>query len=356
MSGIQTENTGDPTGGGKNVGWQENNDWMDYSVNVATAGTYTINFRAATPNTGVQFQLRNASGTSLATVTVPNTGGWQTYQTFSAQVTLPAGQQTLRIYTTDAKVSGWNINWWEIAGATATPPPSTTFTTHIEAENYSAMSGIQTENTGDPTGGGKNVGWQENNDWMDYSVNIPSAGTYTVNFRAATPNTGVQFQLRNASGTSLATVTAPNTGGWQTYQTFSTQVTLPAGQQTIRIYTTDAKVSGWNINWWEITNSNASATSISKVTDITSSITTSIDIFPASITDRFALKVDNTLTGNMLVEIKDATGAVKKTFNVTKSAAGATQTYLSASDLTAGEYTLQVTMGTWKQTTRLLKL
>ena len=54
----------------------------------------------------------------------------------------------------------------------------------IEAENFIAMSGIQTEATAD-IGGGLDVGWQDNNDWMDYSVNVSSSGIYTANFRVA---------------------------------------------------------------------------------------------------------------------------------------------------------------------------
>jgi predicted esterase len=274
MSGIQTENTGDP-GGGQDVGWQENNDWMDYAVNVATAGTYTVSFRVATVNTGVTFQLRKSDGTALATVTAPNTGWWQTYQTVTAQVTLAAGQQTLRIFTTNAQGSGWNFNWMDFAAATTTPtpptPPSTSTTTHIEAESYTTMSGIQTENTSD-AGGGLNVGWQENNDWMDYSVNVATAGTYTVSFRVATVNTGVQFQLRKSDGTSLATITAPNTGWWQTYQTVSAQVTLAAGQQTLRIFTTNAQGSGWNFNWWELVGPTTTTTPTPPVTTFTQRI------------------------------------------------------------------------------------
>ncbi|HWJ91638.1 MAG TPA: carbohydrate-binding protein, partial [Flavisolibacter sp.] len=356
MSGIQTETTGDAAGGGLNVGWQENNDWMDYSVNVAAAGTYTVNFRVATTNTGVQFQLRNASGTALATVTVPNTGWWQTYQTISAQVTLPAGQQTLRIVTTDAKGSGWNINWWEIVGtATPPPPPATTTSIKIEAESYTAMSGIQTENTGD-AGGGLNVGWQENNDWMDYSVNVPAAGTYTVNFRVATTNTGVQFQLRNSSGTSLATVTVPNTGWWQTYQTVSAQVTLPAGQQTLRIVTTDAKGSGWNINWWQITNNTSTGQAVKLATSGgTEVFSESIEVFPNPVTDRFFLKVDNNQTGMMNIEISDMTGKVQKQFSVIKQSSGSTQTYLPAGALAPGSYVVKVNMSGWTGTAKLIK-
>jgi len=355
MYGIQTENSGD-AGGTLNVGWQENGDWMDYSVNVAAAGTYTVSFRVATVNTGVQVQLRNASGTTLGTVTVPNTGWWQTYQTVTTTVTLPAGQQTLRIYTSDAKGSGWNFNWWELAGpaTTTTPtPPVTTFTQRIEAEAYSTMYGIQTENTGD-AGGTLNVGWQETGDWMDYSVNIPSAGTYTVNFRVATVNTGVQAQLRNAAGTTLTTITVPNTGWWQTYQTVSAQVTLPAGQQTLRIYTSDAKGSGWNFNWWEITNATTRSAGVDDV--ITRTDLTTAEVFPAQITSRFALKVDNKLTGTMSIDVVDAQGNVKKSFTVNKAATGAIQTYLSVSDLAAGQYTLRVSMNGWNGSTNFEKL
>src|SRR6476661_8891420 len=65
---------------------------------------------------GAKFEVRNSGGTALATVSVPSTGTYQTWQTISATATLPAGQQTLRIFTT-ASPAGWNFNWWEIAGA-----------------------------------------------------------------------------------------------------------------------------------------------------------------------------------------------------------------------------------------------
>jgi hypothetical protein len=188
-------------------------------------------------------------------------------------------------------------------------------------------------------------------------VNVPSAGTYTVNFRVATTNTGVQFQLRNAAGTSLATVTVPNTGWWQTYQVVSAQVTLPAGQQTLRIVTTDAKGSGWNINWWEITTAasqSIASASVTKATDI-SATTASLQVFPNPFTDRFALTVINDLTGAMKVEIFNTSGAVQKQFSLTKGSAGATQTYLSAGDIPAGEYILKVSMSNWTETTKLIK-
>ena len=59
---------------------------MDYSVN-SSAGTYAINLRVASPSGG-QLQIRNSAGAVLATVSIPNTGGYQNWQTVSANVLL----------------------------------------------------------------------------------------------------------------------------------------------------------------------------------------------------------------------------------------------------------------------------
>jgi hypothetical protein len=245
MNGVAKESTTD-AGGGQNVGYIDTGDWMDYSVTASAAGTYSVNLRVASPSGG-QLQIQSSTGTVLATVAVPNTGGYQSWQTVTANIALAAGTQTIRIYSTS---NGWNFNWWEIAGAgssTPPPPPTTGSSTHIEAENYTTMSGVQTENTTD-VGGGQNVGYIDTGDGMDYSVSIASAGSYPVNLRVASPNGG-QLQIKNSAGTVLATVTVPNTGGYQNWQTVTATITLPAGSQTLRIYSSS---NGWNFNWWEI--------------------------------------------------------------------------------------------------------
>jgi predicted esterase len=354
MYGIQTENTLD-AGGGKNVGWQDNNDWMDYGVNVATAGTYTIDFRVATPNNGSQFQLRNSSGSVLATVNVPNTGSYQTWQTVSAIVTLPAGQQTLRVYTNNSS-GGWNLNWMNFSsGTTTTPPPPSTSSIHIEAESYSSMYGILTEPTSD-AGGGKDVGYQDNNDWMDYSANIASAGSYTVNLRVASLYGGGQFQIRNSSGTVLATVNVPSTGGYQTWQTVSTTLTLPAGQQTLRIFTVNSG-GGWNLNWFDILASVSGAiTTASKDSAVlVNDPASALQVFPNPVEDRFALKISNSLKGQIKISIVNTAGQQLKQFILQKTQTGTLQSYLSVADLPKGDYILTAVLNQWKQSVKLIK-
>jgi chitinase len=140
------------------------------------------------------------------------------------------------------------INQVVLSRGGTTPPPTTAAQAvpgTLQAESYTAMSGIQTETTTD-TGGGQNVGYIDAGDWLDYAVNVSTAGSYTLSFRVASLSGGGQVQLRNAAGTSLGSVTVGATGGWQTWTTLTTTVTLPAGAQTLRVY---AVAGGFNLNY-----------------------------------------------------------------------------------------------------------
>jgi beta-glucanase (GH16 family) len=254
MSGVQTETTSD-TGGGLNVGWIETGDYMNYNVNVNTSGSYTVGFRVASPNANTQVQLKKG-GTVLTTVTIPNTGGWQVWTTVNGTASLTSGSQTLQLY---ASVGGWNINWVSFTsggGATATPtptrPPSGTPTPtppsgkvipgKIEAESYNSMSGIQLETCSEGT---QDVCYVDAGDWMNYNVTVQTTKAYVAQFRVSSPYSNTQLQLK-LGATVLATVTVPNTGGWQTWATASATVNLTAGSQTLQVY---AVTNGWNFNW-----------------------------------------------------------------------------------------------------------
>src|SRR5437899_6776987 len=113
MSSVNHKSTSD-VGDGYNVVTQYIHDALEISVNIPTAGSYNMNFRIATMVAGAQFQIKKSDGTVLATVSVPSTGAYQNWQTISTQVTLTAGQHTLRIVTT-ASPGGWNLNWFELS-------------------------------------------------------------------------------------------------------------------------------------------------------------------------------------------------------------------------------------------------
>ena len=106
-----TADTQDTTGGGAyDIGWTTPGQWFNYAVDVAAAGVYTVSFRVASPY-GITDALHidNAAGANLSgSVAVPNTGGYETWTTVTASVTLPAGEQTL---TVDQDSNGWNLHF-----------------------------------------------------------------------------------------------------------------------------------------------------------------------------------------------------------------------------------------------------
>ncbi len=110
--GVDLENTSD-TGGGLDLGWSSAGQWFRYTVNVATSKTYTVSFRvaaaaAAGTNAG-SFHLQTPSGTNLSgAINVPGTGGWQTWTSITATVTLPAGQQVIELFE---DTGGYNLNY-----------------------------------------------------------------------------------------------------------------------------------------------------------------------------------------------------------------------------------------------------
>ena len=106
---------------GNDLGWSAAGQWFRYTVNVSTAGTYTVSFLVASPNAvGDAFHISNSSGTNLSgSVAVPATGGYQTWATVKANVTLPAGQQTL---TLSEDAGGWNIDSMAFASSGGSGP------------------------------------------------------------------------------------------------------------------------------------------------------------------------------------------------------------------------------------------
>ncbi len=110
----RTRRTPSAAGGAYDIGWTAAGQWFKYTVEVATAGIYTVSFRVAAPAAVTDaLHIANSSGANLTgAVAVPDTGGYQTWTTVTASVTLPAGEQTL---TVDQDAAGWNLHYLAFA-------------------------------------------------------------------------------------------------------------------------------------------------------------------------------------------------------------------------------------------------
>src|SRR3984885_4953239 len=297
--GVDLETTADTQnasgGGAYDIGWTTGGQWFNYTVNVATAGTYSVAFRLSSPY-GITdaLHIASSSGTNLSgSVAVPNTGGYQTWTTVDASVTLPAGQQMLRV---DQDSNGWNFHFMTFtltSGGGGTPPPSgdapyggtpAPVPGTVQAANYdtggqgvaynvTAANGTansyrsdgvdlaataDTSDTG-PAGGASDLGWTGAGQWFKYTVEVATAGTYTVSLRVAAPTAVADaLHIVNSSGTNLSgSVAIAATGSYQTWATVTATVTLAAGQQTL---TVDQDAAGWNLHYLAFTQGSGGGT------------------------------------------------------------------------------------------------
>jgi len=149
--------------------------------------------------------------------------------------------------------------------------PPVTGGTLIQAENFSSMSGIQTEGTTD-TGGGLNVGYADTGDWLAYfNINFPTSGNYVIEYRVASAVSGARISSDLSAGAiQLGAVNIPNTGGWQNWQTVSQTVNVNAGTYNFGLYIQN---SGVNLNWFRITKSASALAAKSASTDKIESLT-----------------------------------------------------------------------------------
>jgi alpha-L-fucosidase len=124
--GVDVETTTD-SGGGYDVGYTEAGEWQEYTVSVATSGSYTLNARVASQSSGGTLHVEVDGVNVTGALAIPSTGGWQTWTTVTRTgVSLSAGQHVMRIAEDSA---GFNVNWVSLTGGgtppATTPPPTT---------------------------------------------------------------------------------------------------------------------------------------------------------------------------------------------------------------------------------------
>jgi beta-glucosidase len=235
---------------GYDVGWTGTGQWFRYTVNVASAGTYNVSLRLASPNAVTDgLHIASSAGTNLSgSINVPATGGWQTWTTVAASVTLPAGQQTLTVAQDNG---GWNIHSMAFTASAGSANCSASLTgTELTRTGWAAS----TNTSGDPaanaidgnlttrfsTGAAQAPG-------QDLVINMGSAQTFSE-LDMEVPNSagdyarGFQVEV-SADGTDWTSVaTCTGTGS-------SEVVSFPAQtDQYVQVVLTQSV----SPNWWSV--------------------------------------------------------------------------------------------------------
>lgn len=110
--GLQLENCSD-AGNGQNIGYTNTGDYVDYRIRVRKTADYKLEVRESCLNNAgkISVQQLDETGALLnsATMDIPVTGGWQTWNTASASIRLNEGIGVLRVLILQPE---FNLNWY----------------------------------------------------------------------------------------------------------------------------------------------------------------------------------------------------------------------------------------------------
>lgn len=106
---------------GKAIGYTNTGEWVEYTINVKEAGTYSYEatVSSGTTNSGFSINIRkDKTITKLADVKVPQTGNnsWDTYKVVEGTVELEAGEQILRLVITGSNCNIDKIKFSLVTG------------------------------------------------------------------------------------------------------------------------------------------------------------------------------------------------------------------------------------------------
>jgi N-acetylneuraminic acid mutarotase len=281
------------TGGGYNIGHIQAGEWLNYTVNVTTAGSYSIGVRVASAVSGGSFHVAIDGTNVTGAMSMPNTGGWQTWTTVTASnINLTAGQHLMKLmFDSSTAYEMGNVNYILVSAMPTETPflgsalalPGT-----IQLDNFDnggegiayhdttaanlgggyRSGGVDIEATTDviPTaetasspGAGFNIGHIQSGEWMNFTVNVAATGSYAIDARVASAVSGGSFHFEIDGANVTGSMALPNTGGWQSWSTVSSgSLNVTAGQHVLRLVIEgNLTYDIGNMNWMDLRSTTA---------------------------------------------------------------------------------------------------
>jgi Carbohydrate binding module (family 6)/Glycosyl hydrolases family 16 len=126
----------------------------------------------------------------------------------------------------------------------------------IQAESFTSQSGTKDETTTD-TGGGQDVGWISNGDWLGYGkVDFGTTGATQFQARVASGAPAdasglVQVRLDSPTAPPVGSFSLANTGGWQNWRTVPATIARTTGTHTVYLTFASGQPADYvNVNWF----------------------------------------------------------------------------------------------------------
>ncbi len=213
------------TDGRYNVGWIAAGEWLNFPIQGQGSGLYTLYMRYATPNAGrtCSFKL---NGTALTgTLSLNNTGGWQTWQTLNAgNVNIGTGWKTIQFY---CNTDSFNIQRFWLVPASSSPTINRSPATLAPSCTVGSNASNQTFTVQNSGGGTLSYTISDNVTWLSCS---PTSGTST----GETDTITVTYATSGLSaGTYSGTITITDPNATNNPQTIAVTLTVNPVKTTV---------------------------------------------------------------------------------------------------------------------------
>jgi subtilisin family serine protease len=220
---VDIETTSD-AGGGYSIGYVQAGEWLAYSVSVLATATYTLDARVASMGTGGAFHVEVDGVDVTGRLSVPNTGGWQTWQTLTVPgIQLTAGPHIMLVVVDSIGPTRWlgNLNYLRWTSPDINAPPAVQLTAPANGSTYTAPATIALgASSSDADGTIVQVAFYRDTTLIGTDSNAPYtlswtgvlAGTYVLRAVAA-DNTGVSTTSAAVTVQVVAPPTSSPFGG-----------------------------------------------------------------------------------------------------------------------------------------------
>jgi len=244
-------------------------EWLEYSVNVATAGAYDLDLLLAGTGAGRSVRVDfYKAGSSIAYTTTgridaPATGSFASFAPRGVDALfLDAGTQVVRVNFLGGDQDFRSFTLTKVTPAQSpfpgpTAPSLVAGSLRLDASNYDLggqgisfndAAGLQGGTAGGRSDGrvehtaGGDIGFSAAGDWLEYSFNLAQGGSHDLAVQLSTATAGRQFQVdffKPGAATpyeSTGVLANASTGSLATFQTRSfANLDLDAGQQALRV-------------------------------------------------------------------------------------------------------------------------
>jgi uncharacterized delta-60 repeat protein len=216
-------------------------DAAAFAVSVPAAGLYDLEFRYANGSAAARsMQLAVNGAVAQAKLAFAPTGAWATWKTLTVRVALAAGTNAVRLAATGQ--SGPNLDALNVRPVTAAPTPQT-----LQAEQALLSGAVVSTPVPGYTGSGFVDFVHPAGDFIEWTVNAPSAGRYDLEFRYANGSAADRpLELRLNGAVVQPKLAFPPGGAWTNWKTAKVTVNLAAGVNKVRLTATGS--SGGNFD------------------------------------------------------------------------------------------------------------